>query len=91
MIMEAEKRLLMIDNSEKKFQFGMGELCKLKRYIREIGEITDLYFNSQIEYANLIKGKDNFGEKLKAYHERLLDSDVDYDLSKLNPMIGELG
>ena len=73
----------MINESDKKYTLSMNDLYKLKTYMDKVGEITNLYFEIQVEYLNLIKNKDNFEELMKEYNEKLYNSLVDIDLREI--------
>ena len=85
--MEVEKQLLIINESDKKYTLSMNDLYKLKTYIDKVGEITNLYFEVQVEYLNLIKNKDNFEELMKEYNGKLYNSLVDIDLREIENFI----
>lgn len=86
-IMEVEKQLLTINDSDKKYTLSMNDLYKLKTYIDKVGEITNLYFETQVDYLNLIKNKDNFEELMKEYNGKLYNSLVDIDLREIENFI----
>ena len=86
-IMEVEKQLLTINDSDKKYTLSMNDLYKLKTYIDKVGEITNLYFEVQVDYLNLIKNKDNFEELMKEYNDKLYNSLVDIDLREIENFI----
>lgn len=86
-IMEVEKQLLMINESDKKYTLSMNDLYKLKTYIDKVGDITNLYFEVQVDYLNLIKNKDNFEELMKEYNDKLYNSLVDIDLREIENFI----
>lgn len=86
-IMEVEKQLLTINDSDKKYTLSMNDLYKLKTYIDKVGEITNLYFETQVDYLNLIKNKDNFEELMKEYNGKLYNSLVDIDLREIEIFI----
>lgn len=85
--MEVEKQLLIINESDKKYTLSMNDLYKLKTYIDKVGEITNLYFEVQVDYLNLIKNKDNFEELMKEYNDKLYNSLVDIDLREIENFI----
>lgn len=89
-IMEVEKQLLMINESEKKFKLSMNDLYKLKSYINKIGELTNLFFESQVEYADLIKDDDNYEDLLREYHKKLSESEVEIDLKDAKELIKKI-
>lgn len=89
-LMEVEKQLLMIENSDKKFDLNLNELLKLKKYEKQVGEITDLFFKSQVEYANKIIKYENYEKLLTEYHDKLENSEIDFDLSEINDFINKL-
>lgn len=85
--MEVEKQLLIINESDKKYTLSMNDLYKLKTYIDKVGDITNLYFEVQVDYLNLIKNKDNFEELMKEYNDKLYNSLVDIDLREIENFI----
>lgn len=85
--MEVEKQLITINDSDKKYTLSMNDLYKLKTYIDKVGEITNLYFETQVDYLNLIKNKDNFEELMKEYNGKLYNSLVDIDLREIENFI----
>lgn len=89
-LMEVEKQLLTIENSDKKFELDLNGLLKLKKYEKQVGEITDLFFKSQVEYANKIIKDENYEKLLADYHDKLGDSEIDFDLSEINDFINKL-
>lgn len=89
-LMEVEKQLLMIENSDKKFDLNFNDLLKLKKYEKQVGEITDLFFKSQVEYANKIIKYENYEKLLTEYHDKLENSEIDFDLSEINDFINKL-
>lgn len=89
-LMEAEKQLLMIENSDKKFDLNFNDLLKLKKYEKQVGEITDLFFKSQVEYANKVIKHENYETLLAEYHDKLENSEIDFDLSEINDFINKI-
>lgn len=89
-LMEVEKQLLMIENSDKKFDLNLNELLKLKKYEKQVGEITDLFFKSQVEYANKVIKHENYERLLTEYHDKLENGEIDFDLSEINDFINKL-
>ena len=82
-IMEVEKQLLIINESDKKYTLSMTDLYKLKTYIDKVGEITNLYFETQVEYLNRVKCEENYEELLIEYNKKLYNSLVDIDLREI--------
>ena len=80
----------MINESDKKFELSMNDLYKLKTYINKIGELTNLFFESQVEYANLIKDDDKYEDLLRAYHKKLSESEVEIDLEDAKELIKKI-
>ena len=89
-LMEVEKQLLTIENSDKKFELDLNGLLKLKKYEKQVGEITDLFFKSQVEYANKIIKDENYEKLLTEYHGKLENSEIDFDLSEINDFINKI-
>ena len=81
--MEIEGILLKL-NDEYKFEYSLDELIKSNSYIKEIGEITDLFFNVQIEYSKKMLVFDNEKNKeiISGYNNRLINDNIDIDGTK---------
>jgi hypothetical protein len=75
-IIKVEKDLLQIQK-EKKFQMNLSELITLTKYIKEVGEITSLYFNTLYDFSKTI----NNIKQLTDYKEKIdgcfLNEDID--------------
>lgn len=85
--MDVEKTLLEFD-SKHKFEYSLDELLKSEKYLKELGEITDMYFSIQHEYRNTIDDNDpDLETKLRVYHARLTADEIDIDLSVYNDFI----
>ena len=80
----------MINESNKKFELSMNDLYNLKAYIKKIGELTNLSFESQVEYANLIKDDDKYEDLLRAYHKKLSENEVEIDLEDAKKLIKKI-
>ncbi len=89
-IMEVEKQLLMINGTDEKFKLSMNDLCKLKKCINEIGEVTNLFFEAQVEYANSIRDNDDYEILLKKYHKKLYDGEIEIDLNDAKKIINNV-
>ena len=76
-IMKIENILLQIEDKYK-FKLEFNDLLKLKELISEIGKITELFFNIQIEFGE--KYKDI--ELLKKYKEKLLNAKINFNVKK---------
>jgi hypothetical protein len=76
-IMKIENILLQIEDKYK-FKLEFNDLLKLKELISEIGKITELFFNIQIEFGE--KYKDI--ELLKNYKEKLLNAKINFNVKK---------
>lgn len=76
-IMKIENILLQIEDKYK-FKLEFNDLLKLKELISEIGKITELFFNIQIEFGE--KYKDI--ELLKKFKEKLLNAKINFNVKK---------
>lgn len=85
--MEVEKQLLTINDSDKKYTLSINDLYLLKRYIDKIGGITNLYFETQVEYLNRVKCEENYEELLIEYNKKLYNSKVDIDLKEIKEFL----
>lgn len=73
-LMVLERLLLEID-VRFKFKMNFGDAFKLYELLKSIGRITNYAFYIQDEYAK----KFDDSEKLKEYHNMVMDSEVPYD------------
>lgn len=89
-LIDLEKKLLDIDNSDLKYNLELNDLLLLKHYLKSIGEITDLFFNSQVDYANVIKDKENYADLLISYREKLLKNNVNFDITGIKEFINRI-
>jgi len=89
-LIDLEKKLLDIDNSELKYNLELNDLLLLKKYLKSIGEITDLFFNSQVDYANTIKDEENYADLLISYREKLLKSNINFDITDVKNFINKI-
>lgn len=77
-LMVIERLLLEID-AKFKFDLDFNDALKLYWYLKEIGRITNYSFLIQDEFHK----KYNDIEKLKEYHEKVINSMIDYDADKV--------
>lgn len=89
-LIDLEKKLLDIDNSDLKYNLELNDLLLLKHYLKSIGEITDLFFNSQVDYANVIKDKENYADLLISYREKLLKNNINFDITDVKEFINRI-
>jgi hypothetical protein len=81
-LMYIEEILLKADN-DYRYSYTLDELIKSEKYIKEIGEITNLFFAIQIEYSKVCNAKDKeYKQKLVDYHNKLIYSQIDIDTKK---------
>ncbi|TWP21964.1 hypothetical protein EUA67_01265 [TM7 phylum sp. oral taxon 352] len=72
-----EKTLLEIEDSYK-FVLDFNDMITLKELIKEIGEITELFFNLQIEYGE--KYQDS--KLLSEYKDKLSNNKFELNVKK---------
>jgi len=89
-LIDLEKKLLDIDNSDLKYSLELNDLLLLKKYLKSIGEITDLFFNSQVDYANKIKDEENYADLLISYREKLLKNNINFDVTDIKEFINRI-
>lgn len=73
-LMVLEKILLECD-MKVKFELDFNNAYKLYTYLRDIGRITDYAFLLQDQFAK----KFNDNDKLKEYHNKIMDSEIDFN------------
>jgi hypothetical protein len=89
-LIDLEKKLLDIDNSDLKYNLELNDLLLLKKYLKSIGEITDLFFNLQVDYANTIKDEENYADLLISYREKLLKNNINFDITDVKEFINRI-
>lgn len=77
-LMVIERFLLEID-VRFKFMLDFGKALKLHDYLKDVGRITSYYFLIQEEFQK----KYNDIEKLKEYHEKIANSEIEYNVSEI--------
>lgn len=77
-LMVIERFLLEID-IRFKFMLDFNEALKLYDYLKDIGRITNYSFLIQDEFQK----KYNDIDKLKEYHEKIVNSEIDYNISEV--------
>lgn len=81
-LMYIEEILLKADN-DYRYSYTLDELVKSEKYMKEIGEITNLFLAVQIEYGKVNDASDEqYKQKLVDYHNRLISEEIDVDISK---------
>lgn len=80
--MVVERLLLEIENRFK-FDMGFDDVRILYQHLKDIGRITNLFFALQEEYYDKFKDKD----KLKEYHDKLLNEDINIDITDVAKFI----
>lgn len=76
-VINLENTLLEIEESYK-FILDLNDMITLKGLIKEIGEITDLFFNLQIEYGE--KYQDS--KLLSEYKDKLSNNKFELNVKK---------
>lgn len=86
-LIDIETELLKFDKSTDKFNLSFSDLLKFNEYKEKIGKITDTFFRTQVDYANIIKDDNNYASKLQNYHDKLINSNIDIDVTDLNNIL----
>lgn len=87
-LMELDKSLLEIHaNPTKKFALPFNDYLTLMQYMKEVGRITDYFFYVQDEFNNQYHD----AEKLKEYHERLENDEIEFDVKKVEEFVERIG
>lgn len=84
-LMDIEKELLEID-LKGRYTMPFKDALRLRRYLTEIGEITDYSFYLQHEYSREAPSEND----MSAFHDRIMDSDVEYDVEDVCSFIKEM-
>ena len=69
------ERILLEINTKYKFELEFSDAYNLYESLKEIGKITNYFFLLQDEFRQA----NNDLEKLKEYHNKLMESEVDYN------------
>lgn len=89
-IINNEEKLLKIDDRYKHV-LTFNEVVRLKRYMKKVGDITNVYFELIEGYHNNIKMDGTTSEivsDMYNYNDTLQSSEVDSDLINMNEVIG---
>lgn len=84
-LMVLERILLEFDVNHK-FELDFSDAYKLHTYLTKVGKITSYAFLIQDEFHNMYHDT----EKLKEYHERVMDSTLYFDYGDIVKFINEL-
>lgn len=89
-LMDIEDVLLRADN-DIRYSYSMNEAIKSEKYLKEIGEITNLFLSLQIEYGKVNDTKDEeYKQKLVDYHNKLISDEIDIDITSYLSFIKEI-
>lgn len=85
------EEILLNADTECRFLYTLDELVKSEEYLKEIGSITNLFFNIQFEYSKTLNINDEYkNEKLTNYHNFLVEGELDIDDSKYIDFINRI-
>ena len=85
-LIDLEEILLKAD-SVYKFKYSMDELIKSETYLKEIGSITDIFFNTLFEYSKINSSNE---EKVNEYQKKLYNDTIDFDITKYVKFISDV-
>jgi hypothetical protein len=80
------ERILLEFDVKYKFELDFGDAYKLHAYLSKVGKITSYAFLIQDEFHS----KYNDTEKLKEYHNKVMDSTVYFNYGDIVKFINEL-
>ena len=84
-LMHFEEKLLLCEN-DNRFKLSFSDYLTLDKFLSEVENVTNLYFQLIDEYKKYINKKDiDNNERLKMlseYNNKLLNETVDFDFSK---------
>ena len=80
------ERILLEFDVKYKFELHFGDAYKLYSYLTKVGKLTSYAFLIQDEFHN----KYNDTEKLKEYHNKVMDSTVYFNYGDIVKFIDEL-
>ena len=80
------ERILLEFDVKYKFELDFGDAYKLYSYLTKVGKLTSYAFLIQDEFHN----KYNDTEKLKEYHNKVMDSTVYFNYGDIVKFIEEL-
>ena len=81
-LIEFETKLLEIYENHR-FELSFGDFIKLGKLMKEIGEITNLFFELQKDFYNEFQDKN----KLELYHEKLQYDEIEYDTTEIEEFL----
>ena len=84
-LLEIEK-ILMVVYRDFRFDMELADVVRLSEFLEGIGKVTDLGFSLQGDHFNRY-GDD---ERLRAYHEKIMASVVEFDFYGLSSFIARV-
>ena len=81
-LIELEKKLLEI-HEKHRFELSFGDFIKLEKLMKEVGAITNLFFELQKDFYNEFQDKN----KLELYHEKLQYDEIEYDTTEIEEFL----
>lgn len=81
------EKVLLEAYTRIKFDIEFNDLLKLRKYIIGVGDVNDFVFKSQELY---IKENENDTEGLKKYHDKVMLSEIEYDIEPIEEFIKKL-
>lgn len=89
-IINYEEKLLKIDDKYK-YSLTFNEAVRLKRYMKKVGDITNVYFELIEDYHKSLRiegATSDIVNDMYSYNDTLQASEVDSDLINMNEVIG---
>lgn len=80
------ERILLEFDVRHKFELDFGDAYKLYEYLKQVGKITSYAFLIQDEFHKTY----NDVEKLKKYHEKVMESNITFDYTEITAFIEDM-
>ena len=88
-LMDLEKSYLFIKHGHQ-IEMTISEMVEVDKHLERVGKITEKYFEACKLYERLIRQIPNAEELLRAYSDKLLNEDIEIDISESEEYLNKL-
>ena len=75
------EEILLKADAKYRYTYTLDELIKSEKYLKEIGYITNIFFETQFEYSKTLPDDEEKNKKLTDYHNFLVNGEIDINVS----------
>lgn len=74
------EEILLKADAKYRYTYTLDELIKSEKYLKEIGYITNIFFETQFEYSKTLPDDEEKNKKLTDYHNFLVKGKLDVNV-----------